>query len=736
MLAVPLQSLPYKKFGITDKQAAAYLLDKFTFGARPGEIERLAQQGEQGLLAWFEAQLQASAPEIVLEERLRPLTTRSMSSAEIIATYPNPAMVIARARRDGIDLKGVAALAGDDSAMASSAQERYRKALREYAAANGIKPQRQLLSELYANKLLRAVYANNQLSEVMADFWFNHFNVSITDNQARPYVLSYERDAIRPHVLGSFRALLGSTAKHPAMLHYLDNAQSTAPDGVPTTASLAFDEFKRKSSTLARGVAEGIKKRLEVQRDSVLMRIPADFRPKRGINENYARELMELHTLGVDGGYTQKDVTEAARVLTGWTVFPEGIVGDKFLERWNREQERLAKAGFVREGAFLFRADAHDATEKTVLGVTFPAGSGLAEGEKLLDMLAEHPSTARFICTKIARRFVSDEPSPSLIATLADVFRSTKGNIAAVLRALVAAPEFWITTTPSESSSALSSPAKTLKSKKTKKTQLAQQPAEILYRSKIKSPFEVVVSALRALDADVVRPRQLVEWVQKMGQPLYACQAPTGFPDRAEAWINTGSLLNRMNFGLALASGAIPGVQLDLAALNHHHEPESAEDALRTYAAILLPERNLTQSIQLLAPMVSAMTANPALAQAVAAAADGERRDSVPQMADMKSAKTKPAKTIQRSTMKRSATTTPEEQIAEQFLEQGDTTESWQVSRQMASKVVPKESSRIALQPSSEVSPQDSVQGSTPVSSTTIARVVGIILGSPEFQRR
>jgi uncharacterized protein (DUF1800 family) len=479
--------------------------------------------------------------------------------------------------------------------LRDSRQDAQRK-VRQYARSKGYGTPQELAGELTAQKLLRAVYSRNQLREVMTDFWYNHFNVSLTDNQARPYVLSYERDAIRPNALGRFRDLLGATAKHPAMLQYLDNAQSHAPAGSPTLLRQAVQRNPRRAArrqmSLLRAegaganpadatggvmgaTADGMTGTVNGSAATPPQRPP--LKPKaakgkamrKGINENYARELMELHTLGVDGGYTQTDVIEVARVLTGWTLYPQGPRGEQLRLRLARNGERQ---GFVHAGGFLFRPDVHDAGPKTILGTPFPAGHGLDEGERVLDLLSRHPSTAKFISHKLAVRFVSDAPPKALEDRLAHTFLRTNGDVKAMVRTLVASPEFWA------------------------------KPAR---RSKIKSPFELAASSLRALNADVRPSRPLAQWVARMGQPLYAYLQPTGYPDRATAWVSTGSLLTRMNFGLQLASGRVPGVRIDLPALNGNHEPESASAALKTYAALLLPERDLTETLRQLTPMVS-----------------------------------------------------------------------------------------------------------------------------------
>src|SRR6266446_367224 len=309
----------------------------------------------------------------------------------------------------------------------------------------------QLLEDLQRQKIIRAVHSRRQLQEVMTDFWFNHFNVYWAKNADRWLTTSYEMHTIRPHVLGKFKDLLMATAKSPAMLVYLDN---------------------RLSSSI------------------------------RGINENYARELMELHTLGVDGGYTQKDVQEVARAFTGWSI--------------DRPQ---------RNGEFMFRPRIHDDGEKIVLGHRIDAG-GIKDGEMVLEILARHPGTAHFISTKLVRRFVSDNPPEALVKRVADVFRKTDGDIREMMRTIVTSPEF---------NSAEAQGAKT------------------------KTPFEFAVSSIRVLDGSTDGSRQLAQAIARMGQPLYQCQPPTGFPDRADHWMSNGAVVERLNFAVALSANRIPG---------------------------------------------------------------------------------------------------------------------------------------------------------------------------------
>lgn len=529
--------LPYEKAGLTERQAAAYLLDRLAYGPRPGEIDRVVKMG---LERWVEQQLAGNLPENPdLTAQLGNLPALAMTPAEMSNRYPPPV----RVRQEAI---AAGAVSRDEKANAKE----YRQKLIRFGMQKGYRPARELTNQLVAQKILRATYSSNQLSEVLTDFWFNHFNVSLTDNQCRLQVLSYERDAIRPHVLGNFRALLGATAKHPAMLLYLDNAQSTASKDARTSLDDTMEALPPRMQAQARKRAGQLKGRQQ----------------RRGINENYARELMELHTLGVDGGYTQKDVGEVARILTGWTVNPE-VIGRRL-----PQLERAKKVGAVIQGGFLFRPDAHDSGSKVVLGRSFPAGGGLQEGEEVLSMLAQHPSTARFVTHKLACWFVSDNPPPALEKRLASTFQSTKGDLGAVMRELIYSPEFW------------SAEAR---------------------RAKIKSPFELAVSSLRALDADVTPTRDLYDWITDMGQPLYGYQAPTGFPDQSQSWVNTGLLLTRMNFGLTLASGQVKGVSFDLKRLNGGREPADVNQALQVYSRLLLPERDTKSVVALLAPKVN-----------------------------------------------------------------------------------------------------------------------------------
>jgi len=522
---------PYKKAGLSSEEAAVHLLNRFSYGATPGQTDEVIKQG---LEKWFQQQLDAAFNDSSQKTRLADYESLTMSNSQIVETYPRGGQVLKKAINDGVIDKNAARKDGDKN---------YKKDLKKYMGENGYKDQSELFRELISQKILRAAYSQNQLQEVMTSFWFNHFNVSVGKGDVRPFVTSYERDVIRPNALGKFETLVLETAKSPAMLMYLDNFKSVADDNAPGKKGSRKKNQMQLPDSLMKNKKGKIKKTNQ-----------------KGLNENYAREIMELHTLGVDGGYTQSDVTQAARVFTGWTIHPS-IAYNKESKGSNKEQED-----------FMFAENRHDKKKKIVLGTEFPAGGGYDEGKKLIHLLAAHPSTAKFIAKKLAVRFVSDNPPQSLVDKMTKTFLEKEGDIKQVLITMVNAPEFW---------------SKEVISKKTK------------------SPFEVIISAVRNTNAQVNNPYLLFQWMNKMGEKVYYYQAPTGFPDRGQYWINTGSLLNRMNFGLAFASQRIPGIKLNLLALNNNREPESAEAALKTYVNLLLPQRNADETIKRLTPLIT-----------------------------------------------------------------------------------------------------------------------------------
>ncbi len=563
--------LPWRQAGWTERAAAAHLLDRFAFGPRPGEVDAVVAMG---LDRWLERQIDGPGePDPALDARLARYPALALPLAETLRRYPADGVVRAEARRAGVlPDPNAPASSGPTAALQALDDKAIRERVKELAAERGYLPEHELVDQAKAQKLLRAVYAEDQLAEVMADFWFNHFNVSLTNDRTRSYLLSYERDAIRPHALGRFRDLLEATARHPAMLHYLDNAQSVAPAGAATTAQVERAVFAGGARRAGKAPPAG--RSAPAAKPSSA---PAGKPPAPGLNENYARELMELHTLGVDGGYTQRDVVEVARAFTGWTAMPPAEVDrEKTAERLAREAHN-GIGGSLRDGEFLFRADTHDAGAKTVLGHPLPAGRGIEDGEEVLDLLAAAPATARHLARALAVRFVADHPSPALVDRLAGVYLATGGDVRALLRAIAESPELW------------------------RRDEAA---------AKVKSPFELAVSALRALGAEVTDPRATLDWIGRIGEPLYACQPPTGYPDRAEAWVNTGALLARMSFGLQLAAGKVGGVKVDVLRPEPRAQvapaalPAARQAALAAYGALLLPGRDLGSMLAELRPLV------------------------------------------------------------------------------------------------------------------------------------
>ncbi len=559
--------LPYKKAGLNTRQAAAHLLSRFSFGAKPGEIDEVVKVG---LELWLEQQLDGYLNDSAANNRMTLMNTLQLSNETIANTYLTPGQILRLAVKHNLVTK--------DSVKGLDKAE-YREEIRKIMVAEGLKPFLELQTQLINQKIIRAAYGSNQLHELLTDFWFNHFNVSLTKPQCQQFIMTYERDAIRPNVTGNFEQMVLATAKHPAMLEYLDNAQSVSDNN-----AMARDPRRiRVQNNINKAIDEKLSDTM--QKGNAFLQQAVNTKRIAGLNENYAREVMELHTLGVDGGYTQKDVTEVAKALTGWAVVPllKDAPQRKILDRAGANQ--IEKRGFVREGDFIFRADKHDESTKQILGKSFDAKDGYQEGLAVLSLLSNHPSTAKFVCKKLATRFVSDKPSDALVQKMADRFLKTNGNIKEVLITMVNSVEFWQTDA---------------------------------LREKIKSPFELVISAVRATNADLRQPFQVFNWCSRMGQRFYYYQAPTGFPDKAGFWINTGSLLNRMNFGLAFATGKIPGINVNLLSLNQNHEPESAEAALNIYSHLLLPERNQEENIKRLSIMLSDKT----VADKIAAASD------------------------------------------------------------------------------------------------------------------
>jgi uncharacterized protein (DUF1800 family) len=554
-----------------EQKQAVHALNRLSFGPRPGDVDHVLAIGVD---KWIDQQLHPETiDDSALDARLSPFRTLRMDTREIVENFPSEQMIKAVADgkqslpsdplkravyqaqleryQDKEDRKQQTAVAGPDK-VAEDERTRHQQEREEAnqkveelldlppdqrmkavlkmspeeqrimtGSLQGDKrdefldgmnprqretiealnsPQQVVANELVEGKLLRAIYSNRQLQEVMTDFWFNHFNVFIGKGADRYLLTSYERDVIRPHALGKFEDLLVATAQSPAMLFYLDNWLSVGPNsdvvnGIPKQANnQSRQRIRNKAQT---NQSKG---------------------KRNGLNENYGRELMELHTLGVNGGYTQQDVTEVARVFTGWTL-------------------KQPKQG----GGFTFEERTHEPGDKIVLGHRIKP-KGEKEGLEVLHLLARNPATARFICTKLAVRFVSDEPPQALVDRMTQTFLRKDGNIRDVLKAMLDSPEFW---------------------------------APATYRAKVKTPLEFVVSAVRASGAEVTDAMPIARQLQNMGMQLYGAQPPTGYSMKADAWVNSSALLGRMNFALALTSGKAKGVKVD-SALIPSDDPQHA----------------------------------------------------------------------------------------------------------------------------------------------------------------
>ncbi|HJX93841.1 MAG TPA: DUF1800 domain-containing protein [Pyrinomonadaceae bacterium] len=553
---------------LTEEQRIIHVLNRLGFGARPGDVERVKAIGVEN---YINQQLNPDKiADTVAENKVKDLSSLSMSTAELYEKYPQPGQLLRQLQAKGAipaDLEqarenrvkgGANAKATDTPAVEMPAvdsqkanqpatppagnpldNEKYRAAIQQYYRENGLQQPQRIVAELQASRILRAVYSERQLQEVMVDFWTNHFNVFAGKGADRWLLPSYDRDTIRPNAMAKFSTLLEATAKSPAMLFYLDNFQSVTPNPQrnPGAGQRQPNPFRdlinlqrrpgidlRQEQRIALRQAQ----RIDLRQAQQPRPQPPQQQQRRGINENYARELMELHTLGVDGGYTQKDVQEVARCFTGWTIFqPRGGAAAANALMGSDPARRNA-------GTFFFNARAHDDGEKIVLGHKIPAGGGVNDGLMVLDILAHHPSTAKFIATKLTRHFVSDNPSPALVERVAATFTKTDGDIRETLRAIFMSPEFNSTEA---------------------------------YRAKIKRPFELVVSAIRTLGADTNGGPGTHQWIARMGEPLYGFQTPNGYSDSAESWVNTGGLLERMNFGLALASNRVQGTKVNLSTI-------------------------------------------------------------------------------------------------------------------------------------------------------------------------
>ena len=585
---------------LTEDEKIVHVLNRLGFGPRPGDVEKVRAMG---LERYIDAQLSPQTiPDTAVEQKLAAYPSILLSSdqlGEIYQTYLTAyrqsqtlrKQLVSRAAQKGekpapgdapsvggvAPPAGAAKLANKNLMAEATPQERQELVAARRDALQASLPVVQAQTQFVDAKMLRAIESERQLQEVLVDFWGNHFNIDIRKQPCAILKITDDREVIRPHILGKFRDLLGASAKSPAMLVYLDNFRSTsaAPQMNPrfanrrkALAAAAANPGQDPTGTAAPANAD--------QGAAAPATVPAV--PKRragGLNENYAREIMELHTLGVDGGYTQKDVTEVARCLTGWSI---GRLGAAGAARGNGKN--------MQAGGFRFFPGQHDNGEKIVLGQIIPAGGGIQDGEKVLDILASRPATMRHVSTQLCQRLVSDNPPASLVEKCVAVWKRTDGDLREITRTIVLSPEF------------MSSGA---------------------YRSKIKSPFEYAVSSVRALGGTYaasdpaigrgqraqVRPPQgggyfnlnttsLIGEVGTMGEPLFQYQAPTGYPEESQKWVSAGALISRMNFSLALTGGKLTDVSL----------PNAAQ---------MLPNtKNVSQFIDLFAGQILHQTLSPA----------------------------------------------------------------------------------------------------------------------------
>lgn len=552
---------------LREEQRIVHVLNRLAFGPRPGDVEAVRRIG---IARWIDAQLDPfSTDDSIVERKLRGFQTLNYPLSQLMLAYESD-QLMTRLRREARQ-RSQAEAKGEEFTPRKPLNAQQQRWL-EQGQAQGfdVGISMQVVGEMQSAKILRALESKRQLQEVMTDFWSNHFNLDVKKQAVRTLRLADERDVIRPNVLGNFRDMLGASAHSPAMLIYLDNARSTIEYSIggQGAQNRLRQQQRRAAARAARRKAMGLNDAPlnDTMQNGMITQVSPQIAPsdsasdaapenkivapqampiapktRGGINENYARELMELHTLGVGGGYTQKDVQEVARCFTGWSI------------------DRPT-------GAFRFFPGRHDKGEKTVLGTVIPAGGGESDGEQVLDILAAHPSTARFIARKMCRRLVSDSPSEALVERVAQVFLKTNGDLRQVTRAIVTSPEF-----------------------------LAPQN----YRAKIKSPFEYSISAARALNATFVMPdasdnqdrltlvgngtasvrpnagqganggrfgkyaaKTLTRQIALMGQPLYSFQAPTGYSENSQSWVSSGALIARLNFALDLTNGRIPDLEI------------------------------------------------------------------------------------------------------------------------------------------------------------------------------
>ncbi len=548
---------------LTEEQKITHVLNRLGFGARPEDVAKVKAIG---INKYIEQQLNPnSISDLVADNKVKNLEVMNLSTTELFAKYPSPAGIFRVLEQQGMVKKGTLAkneavgaktrneamaMPGEEMKVVEETKEdqadkrERRQQLLELSNKYGFRQASLIPQQIVENRVLRAVYSEKQLQEVMVDFWQNHFNVYSGKSFVRWYIPSYERDVLRKNALGNFKDLVVGTAQHPAMLIYLDNFENVSPNSQINanrkknqpngTQILAKNPQAREKLKEKFGLSDKeLDERLKQNQNA-----PVGTAQRRGLNENYARELMELHTLGVDGGYSQQDIIEVAKCFTGWTVadargykkLAGSMIAGTEDKREAKMQKRFGVPEGVESGTFYFNKNLHDANEKTVLGQKIKA-DGMNDGLKVIDLLVNNPSTAKFIAKKLAVKFVNDNPSEAFVNRIAKAFSDSKGDIKTTLKAIFTDDEFF---------------------------------APENYRAKIKTPFELAVSSIRTLGANTNANPTFLSLLQKMGEVPYGYQAPTGYGDSAEDWVNTGALLERLNFAVAFSSNRIPGTKVDL----------------------------------------------------------------------------------------------------------------------------------------------------------------------------
>lgn len=534
-----------------DRDEILHVLNRVTFGPRPGDVEMVEKMG--GARAYIEQQLQpAQIDDSAVEQKVASLDMLQMSSAQLLGLYKDEKQLNKEKNKAdgaapapaGANPAAAGLGAGDPALTPEMRQKRMRQLVNLVRSVSAV-------GQLQQDKLIRAVESQRQLQEVLVDFWGNHFNVDVKKNIDRVLKVADDRTVIRPHILGSFRDLLEASAKSPAMLIYLDNAQSSAAHTVTPFEARMTQAIHDQMMANGNG--------------ALAPEVPQVGQKKGGINENYGRELMELHTLGVDGGYTQKDVQEVARCFTGWSI--------------DRQT-----------GEFKFRPRMHDDGQKVVLGHVIPAGGGMQDGETVLDILAASPATAHHIALEMCERFVSDSPSPALVDRIAGVFTQSCGDLRKVTEAILTSPEFL---SASDDNTKVKSPLEfAVSAVRATGSTLSLQGAGFMGRAVSTMEGAGTLGRQGAIDRLNKRPRQSLNWhIYDLGEPLFGCAPPTGYSEVSTTWVSPGALIERLNFALALTEQKVSDVEFNPQALFGGIDLDNPQAVLDRAVSVLLQDR-------------------------------------------------------------------------------------------------------------------------------------------------